>query len=297
MKKMILALLMLGVFAMPSFAAQTTVTLTVATDGTITASCSDFNLPRAFALDITVDSGAIITDVTGLSGDYWVYPGSIDINTADGSVNDVGAAVCSNSYPGTLDGIGTNGVTIEMGSLYVGAGNAPSLPGVVCKLIVDKNCTATIVENTIRAGVVMETPSEDPTVTQSGGAISLDCYTGPDYAEWVVVGKPDSWCNVRQCHGDADGIENEYGAPDPFTGEYNKAWVSTEDIGFIIAGFRKTYTGSEAWIAADFDHTNNEYGAPDPFTGEYNKARVSTEDISELISYFRSSSVPTDCLD
>jgi hypothetical protein len=26
-----------------------------------------------------------------------------------------------------------------------------------------------------------------------------------DYSEWVAAGKPDCWCNPRQCHGDADG--------------------------------------------------------------------------------------------
>jgi hypothetical protein len=33
-----------------------------------------------------------------------------------------------------------------------------------------------------------------------------DCFPTcrPDYAEWVAVGKPDCWCNPRQCHGDVD---------------------------------------------------------------------------------------------
>jgi len=38
-----------------------------------------------------------------------------------------------------------------------------------------------------------------------------DCYTGPDYVEWVNVGKPDCWCFPRQCHGDTDGSTEQLG--------------------------------------------------------------------------------------
>ena len=34
-----------------------------------------------------------------------------------------------------------------------------------------------------------------------------DCFPSchEDYLEWIAVGKPQCWCNPRQCHGDADG--------------------------------------------------------------------------------------------
>jgi hypothetical protein len=119
-----------------------------------------------------------------------------------------------------------------------------------------------------------------------------DCYTGQsDYAEWVSVGEPLSWCNPRQCHGDADGIENPYG--DPRMGL--KSWVCDEDFVILMAGYHVTYNGDPAvqpWIAADFDHTDNPYG--DPRMGL--SARVCDEDFIILMNYYHTA-VDANCLD
>jgi hypothetical protein len=81
---------------------------------------------RAIALDIKLTGGAKIIDVTDINTDYHIHPGSIVIdpcdpyNPGDGTISDYGSAVCDSSYPGTEGGIGTDGVTIEMASLYDG---------------------------------------------------------------------------------------------------------------------------------------------------------------------------------
>jgi hypothetical protein len=118
-------------------------------------------LPRAFALDITVDGGTIVPGSVGdLSDDFYIYPGSIVINP-DGTVQDFGSPVASQvDYPdGTLGGPGTSGMTIEMGSLYAAEDpthkNPPPPAGDLLSFDVTGG-TVTIAENVRRGGVVME---------------------------------------------------------------------------------------------------------------------------------------------
>jgi hypothetical protein len=121
---------------------------------------------RAFALDITVDSGAVITDVNNFNSDYWVYPGSIDVNQTTEQIDDYGSAICDGNLVGTLPGLDSNGVTIEMASLYVGEANAPANSGTLFQFTVDKACTVTIAENRVRDGVVLKGGAEtDPNIT------------------------------------------------------------------------------------------------------------------------------------
>lgn len=171
MKKMflVMALLMLAVPAM----AAVTVTATDAGDGSglVTVSYTGSGV-RAFALDITVDGGAIISDVNDLSADYRVNPGSVNI---DGAGNISGSVVCdAGQYAGTLDGEGTSGITTEQGSLYVGAVNAPAASGDLFSFVVDKDCCVSIAVNAIRAGVVMEDPEEDPGLTIVDTCVDVD---------------------------------------------------------------------------------------------------------------------------
>ena len=74
---------------------------------------------RAIALDVTLDGEATFIDVNCVNSDFTMYPGNINI-AGDGTINDDGSCLCDNSYPGTLGGLDTNGVTIEMASLHVG---------------------------------------------------------------------------------------------------------------------------------------------------------------------------------
>ena len=153
---------------------QTTVTATASTDVTgveISCSASGYEVTvhydvnsllevMGFALNVSVDSGAVITGATNFNSGYWVYPGSIDVNQTTEQIDDYGSAVCDGNLPGTLDGIGTSGITIEMAALYVGQTNAPANSGTLFKFTVDKACTVTITENHVRDGVVMRDGSE-----------------------------------------------------------------------------------------------------------------------------------------
>ncbi len=221
---------------------------------------SEPNLVRAFSLDIKADNDANIVSVELLSTDYIIHPGTIVIDTA-GTVTDYGSPVAPQSdLPSdTLPGIDSNGVTIEMASLYypVGPGspNAPDPSGDLVAVTVDKDCTLTITANISRAGstgVVMESPDEAVTVNLPTVPISVEgcglCYSGqPDENQWDLVGQPICWCYPRQCLGDADGL--------PY-GKFNY-YVSIPDLDILKDAWNKN-TDDPLWntdmACADFDH-------------------------------------------
>lgn len=214
---------------------------------------------RAFALDVEVDAG-VITEITYVNPGYWVYPGSIVI--VDGEVNDPGTADANSTDfppPGTLGGLGTSGVTVEMGSLYVGEANAPDDSGILFSFKVSDGCTITISENESRGGVVLEDATDatvDPALPTQ--CVAVECYEGPDYAAWDAVGKPGCWCYPRQCHGDGAG-DVEGGTK---AGLY---YVGYNDLNLLLAAFKvlepdkglgiaTVSTQYGAGICADFEH-------------------------------------------
>jgi hypothetical protein len=265
---------------------------------------SDPNLPRAFGLDVSVDNGATIGTIYDFDPNFYVSPGSFDYNESTGDAN----------WGNPVVNLASSSFTVEMGSLYAagdpcGHTSPPESSGTLLRFTVSGDCNVVLEENAARAGtdsngVVMEdTEKSFPAsyVTLSSCQIDPECYWGQsDYDEWEDVNKPDSWCNPRQCHGDADGIYNQYGPP--FNPQW--AWVSTEDVAILIKGYRQPYSGDPAvdggdpdsdpdtWISADFDHTNNQFGPP--FNPQW--ARISTEDVAVLIEYYRES-VDPNCLD
>jgi len=252
-------------------------------------------LVRAFALDITVDAGTIDAISDFAVGDdnngYGIFPGNfsryITVDPATGEVSDWSVAgyspVADGNDPGALGGPGTNGITIEMGSLY--DTKAPATQGRLCTVTCSETCLLTVTTNATRGNVVLEDASE-ATVDLTGatnvqitiGAIAS--YTGPQMDEWVAVGKPDCWCaniNPRQCYGDADGASE---------GE-QKYWVSINDVNILAGAWNKpleSLTGNQ--ICADFDHLSE---------GK-NKYRVSTNDLAILLANWQLSDAPApDC--
>jgi len=194
--------------------AVSNVDITCTVDGNcVTVSyASDANLVRAFGLDITITTAdANITKVVPVDANYRIYPGQIVI--VDGNITDYNTPYA----PGDL---GDANVTVETGSLYTTDGNyasdpnagynmLPGLSGTLLKFYVDGDCNYAVTENAVRGGVVMEDPAEIPNVTLCSGTVALECMkdTHPDYANWVLHGKPDCWCYRKQCRGDIDGLQ------------------------------------------------------------------------------------------
>jgi hypothetical protein len=254
---------------------------------------SELNLVRAFALDIQLSNDANIIEVTGISDDYYIYPGTIRID-ASGNVIDYGTALADyNDLPsGTLTGLDSNGVTIEMASLYAptgpGSPNAPAKSGNLLSIIVSgefcvfptytgcapvsDDCCITISGNTPRAGstgVVMEDPNEvaDVYFHNICSPPPQGCMraTSPDYDDWEEWDCPACWCYARQCRGDSDGL-----MIGPF-------WVQMLDLNALVAAFNKTDTMLATipkGICADFDHTK-----VGPF-------RVQMLDLNTFVTYF-----------
>jgi hypothetical protein len=316
MKKLCVLLAVLAV-ASPALAA---VRITAEPNGPIVAInyATDGEKVRAFALDITVDNGVIyaISDFirgesTAANPGYGIFPANfaryITVNPDTGEVakwdvNDY-TPVADPCDTGALGGLGTNGITIEMGALYYptddSSPNAPPNSGTLFKLAVSQPATVTIALNQIRGGVVLTDPDKTATVVLSqatavvSGGASAAATSAPDYAEWVAVGKPVCWTYARQCHGDADGL-----AVAGSTGTY---YVGTDDLNILINAwqvkeppFGPGIASIENGICADFGHDKEGNSE----TGWY---RVGTNDLNILIGSWlvkeppAGPGVPADC--
>jgi hypothetical protein len=295
MKKIIFPL----VVAMLTSPVWATVSITVTDLGNNKAAIdySGTERARAFALDITVDAGTIeaISDfaVGDDNGGYGIFPANfsryITVDPTTGAVSDWAIEgynpVANADDPGALGGLGTNGITIEMGSLY--DTQAPALEGRLCVLTCSEAANMTVTLNATRGNVVLEDASE-AVVDLSGateipfGAVAVGTMVAPQNDEWTAVGQPACWLtavNPRQCHGDADGK-----AQGP-----NSYWVSTNDLDILIAAWNKTYDEIKGQtingvplICADFDHASQ--GS--------NKFRVSANDLDILIANWQLAGQP-----
>jgi len=299
MRKIIFALIL----AMLTSPAWATISITVDNldDNKAAIKYSGTELARAFALDITVDAGMIEAISDFETGDdnnrYGIFPANfsrhITVDPTTGEVSDWAiegyTPVADADDPGALGGLGTNGITIEMGSLY--DTKEPPLEGTLCVLTCSEACNMTVTLNATRGNVVLEDASE-AVVDLAGateipvGAAAVGSFTGPLANQWMSVGQPACWIaglNPRQCHGDADG--KSQGS--------QKFWVSTNDLDILIAAWNKTYEeiGGQAingvpLICADFDHASQ--GS--------NKFRVSTNDLDILIANWQLPDQPAaDC--
>jgi hypothetical protein len=186
MKKLILVLA-IALIASQAFGAVS-VTLTKRSGQNIVDvnySCaSAAERPRAFALEVSVESPVVFTDIN----DYWVgesnsispskvgygiYPARITFwlppGDEDRDVNSWGRPEADQNDIGAKDQIfPSNDIVLEFASLYYGEVNAPALSGRLCSLAYDCNSAASaknvsaLEEDTYRGGIVLEdgTPVE-----------------------------------------------------------------------------------------------------------------------------------------
>lgn len=142
------------------------------------------SLVRGFGLDITVSYG-IITSIGNLSFDYWIYPGSIIIDPDTGEIIHTGTPIAPPNDPGTLGGLGTSGMTIEMGSLYHEDdpihNTPPTVTGVLFTFTVSAECDVTVTENNVLGGVVLEDGTQ-------AGIYAPPCHVVPEPATILLFG-------------------------------------------------------------------------------------------------------------
>ncbi len=290
MKKVFCAILMV-VLTAPAWA-SISITATDLGNGVVAIDYNGVDLARAFALDIKVDTG-VITDINEYAiGEnnfgYGIFPANfnrfisiLDTGEVDDWFDPNYTPVADINDPGALGGIDTNGITIEMGSLY--DVNAPLLSGRLCTVTVSESCLLSVTTNAIRGNVVLEDANE--AIVDLTGATNVQVTIGEtnsvgNLEQWEAVGKPLCWVasvNPRQCHGDADGISEGK----------NNYWVSTNDLEILIGAWNKplsSLTGNQ--ICADFDHLPQ---------GKQNY-RVSTNDLDILIANWNQANSPLpDC--
>jgi hypothetical protein len=270
MRTLILALTVL-LFAAPVWA---TVTITLDDLGdrkiAVNYTSTEGELIRAFALDITATDGNIIDVNDYAIGDdnngYGIFPGSfaaapIAVNPTTGQVDNWAVAgyspVAPAGDPDALPGIGTSGVTIELGSLYDTASPSQTA-GMLCTITVDEDVTEVCVTaNAIRGNVVLESAAEVQNLVMG------PCWTPPDvgcipaghgnYAMWTTLGKPPCWCGPPngsgfQCRGDADGVDSGM----PF-----KYQVYLNDLSIMVNNWKKKATTPGLDPCADFDRVDS----------------------------------------
>jgi hypothetical protein len=269
---------------------------------------------RAFALDIKVVGATIDGCSDYVKGEsapgnvgYGIFPANfsrhITVDAATGEVTtwDVNeyTPVADAADPGALGGLGTDGVTIEMGGLWyppeADSPNAPGNSGLLCKLTVSDACTMSAEENPTRGGIVLTDPSVTPTVDRTGATdVSItgevECFpdTNPAYSDWVALGSPECWCAPQpdgtggsgyQCDGDADGKATGFPT-------YHR--ISTGDLQVLVENWQKKDDDPTLNPCADIDHKRT--GFPTYF-------RVSTGDLTILVNNWqkKDTALPGDC--
>jgi len=125
-------------------------------------------LPVAFALDVTVDGGAVVQtlydykvgDSTATSRGFGIFLSSMQFDDR-GMISNWGSP--DMSAPGSANvqpGVGSSGVTLGLASRYDGPENAPLVQGTLCRIRVDPRGAATvnvrIAQNAFGGGVVLE---------------------------------------------------------------------------------------------------------------------------------------------
>ena len=193
MKKILLVIAML-IVAAPVLA---TVSVTATDKGSgvveVRYNCSASEKVRAFALDITVDNGLVITNIRDFNrgeskvpgGGYGIFPGSFasvinasSPNWADTNYTPIGRT----TDPNTKSGLGTGAITVELGTLYVDP-NSPGTSGLLFRLDVNGNGAAdgnlSIALNNTRGGIVLEDTNLAPSPVLTGTKVILQSCVTP----------------------------------------------------------------------------------------------------------------------
>ena len=281
---------------------------------TISYTSEPAEAPRGIALKLTCTGTVQIEDYVAASADP-AYNCFIDYAFTAGDTYEIDP---TNQHPladPLAAGVGTvpaTEISVCMGVLDQEENQAPGPAESTQLLQLEVSGTGTIemTADTLRgpgSGVV---GSEIASNLSDGAVVVINVVCGeeppcmptchPDYDEWLDVGSPDSWCYVRQCYGDTDDIESNYGPEPPPIVPWPKAWVTAEDLAVLVEGYKAVYGGDpevDTWIAADFNHMENNYGPEPPPIVPWPAARVTAEDLSILVANYKAATVPADCLD
>ena len=136
--------------------------------------CTEGETVRAFALDVTVDAGTIVGisgfhrgESTALAPGYGIFPAAFSQTIAvDPDTGEVASWDADGYTPladplqcpeDTLSGLGTPGVTLELGGLWAMDEPlaVPGSTGILCLLQLSEAANVTVAPNVCRGGVVL----------------------------------------------------------------------------------------------------------------------------------------------
>lgn len=227
MKKVLVLIAAIALAApMVAFGADVIITCSNNGDGTTTVSydATAAGVVAGFAFDVTVgadtitaisgyaaEGASVPADSAGVAAGYAIYMGSLDFGTDPNTIDAYGDPVAPAADPGALGGIGTNGITVEMGALYTDT--APALTGDLFTLTIEDgddsgDADVTITAEDIRGGIVLEGGAPATLVstgcTVSHGAVCGDL-NAAELAVWNGWGQPANWCLPCWRTGDING--------------------------------------------------------------------------------------------
>jgi hypothetical protein len=208
--------------------------------------CTGGERVRAFALDVTVDRGLIIGITNyfrGLSSatsqGYGVFPASFrdNVTVFSGTNADWSApaysplAVPADDPVGTLPGLNTSGVTIEVAALWdpILPVSAPPSSGTLCALQLSTTANVTVGPNLSRGGLVAA-PVDVQLVPQFSGAL-----VGPAILSTTVT---NSTLTVTFQDGE---LESAVAINGPWVGSGNFSGTYTEPISTAAARFFRVH--------------------------------------------------------
>jgi hypothetical protein len=165
--------------------------------------CTAGEVIRAFALDVTVDKGRILSVSDFLRGPstaaqpgYGIFPASFRDHITVGPGTNVNwnvasytpLAVVADSPGNTQPGLNTAGVTLEFGGLWDPAepGTIPGPTGTLCSLRVSERAVVSVSANSMRGGIVATNPAVILTPTFSGAVVQPPEITSVSVTEGVL---------------------------------------------------------------------------------------------------------------
>lgn len=198
--------------------------------------CTAGEVVRAFAMDVTVDRGQIVGVTnffrgpsTADSRGYGIFPASFrdNITVSSGTNADWSAsayspiAVVADHPAGTLPGLNSPGVTLELAAVWNPSdpGAVPPPSGTLCALQLSQPANVSIVANGSRGGIIAA-PSDVTIVPQFTGALVGPAITGARLVDGSIV--------VSFQSGE---LETSPGVNGPWTGTGNRTGTHTETAG------------------------------------------------------------------
>jgi hypothetical protein len=208
--------------------------------------CTAGEVIRAFALDVRVDNGQIVGVTnffrglsTATAQGYGVFPASFRDNIAVTSGTNanwnVGGysplAVVADNPAGTLPGLNSSGVTLELGAIWDPTIPAalPPASGTLCSLQLSQTAHVTVAPNLSRGGIIASPP--DLVITsQFSGALVGPAITSTSFASGVIT--------ILFQSGE---LESSPAVDGPWTGTGNTSGTYTETLGPSPATFYRVH--------------------------------------------------------